>query len=107
MYEEYAVVTKWECDWNHEIKYNKALQEFLASYELVEPLNPQDAFFGGRTNAVQLHREAHECKGEKIKYVDVTSLYPWVNKNKMYPMKKGVLKKCFMFHIKGNETFRV
>lgn len=85
------MVTKWECDWNHEIKYNKALQEFLASYELVEPLNPRDAFFGGRTNAVRLHHEANESKGEKLKYVDVTSLYPRVNKKKMYPVGHPVI----------------
>ena len=83
----YTVVTKWECDWDREVKYNKALQEFLASYELVEPLNPRDAFFGGRTNAVRLHHEANESKGEKLKYVDVTSLYPWVNKKKNVPCR--------------------
>ena len=87
----YTVVTKWECDWDREVKYNKALQEFLASYELVEPLNPRDAFFGGRTNAVRLHHEANESKGEKLKYVDVTSLYPWVNKKKIYPVGHPVI----------------
>ncbi|CAB4015355.1 DNA polymerase [Paramuricea clavata] len=42
------------------------------------PLEPRDAFFGGRTNTAKLF---HECKdGEKIRYVDFTSLYPWCNK---------------------------
>ena len=42
-------------------------------------------FFGGRTNAVRLHHVANEDQGEQIKYVDVTSLYPWVNKTQQYP----------------------
>ena len=41
--------------------------------------------FGGRTNAVWLHHVANEDKGEQIKYVDVTSLFPWVNKTQQYP----------------------
>ena len=49
------------------------------------PLQPRDAFFGGRTGAVALHHQAGP--GEKIFYVDVTSLYPWVNKTARYPLK--------------------
>lgn len=48
------------------------------------PLEPRDAFFGGRTGAVSLHAEAGE--GEEIRYCDITSLYPWVNKNCQYPI---------------------
>ena len=48
------------------------------------PLEPREAFFGGRTGAVALHAVAEE--GEEIRYVDVTSLYPWVNKNCPYPI---------------------
>lgn len=52
---------------------------------MVPPLNPRDAFYGGRTGAVALH-----CKVEDhdlIKYADVTSLYPWVNKYMEYPVR--------------------
>ena len=48
------------------------------------PLQPRDAFFGGRTGAVALYHQADP--GEKIFYVDVTSLYPWVNKTARYPL---------------------
>ena len=48
------------------------------------PLQPREAFFGGRTNVVQLHRTA--APGEEIRYYDYTSLYPWVNKNARYPV---------------------
>ena len=82
----YNLQIMWECDWDREVKSNEDLKQFLASYETVEPLNPRDAFFGGRTNAVRLHHEVNEDQGEQIKYVDVTSLYPWVNKTQQYPI---------------------
>ena len=66
----YNVKIMWECDWDQE----------------VDPLQPRDAFFGGRTNAVKLHHTAERRLGEKIKYIDVTSLYPWVNKTREYPV---------------------
>ena len=66
----------WVCDWDREAKRNEDLKQILASYEMVQPLNPRDAFFfffggggGGRTDAACLHHH-----GEQIKYVDVTSL---------------------------------
>ncbi len=52
--------------------------------ELTSPLKPRDAFFGGRTNATKLFYEAGQ--GEKMYYADVTSLYPFVNKYKKYPI---------------------
>ena len=81
----YNLQIMWECDWDHEVKSNEDLKQFLASYETVEPLNPRDDFFGERTNGVRLHHAAIEEQGEQIKYVDVTSLYPWVNKTQQYP----------------------
>ncbi|XP_035677014.1 uncharacterized protein LOC118416064 [Branchiostoma floridae] len=49
-------------------------------------LNPRDAFFGGRTNAVRLYAKADLKAGVTIKYVDVISLYPFVNKYCEYPL---------------------
>ena len=52
-------------------KENNTVSEFIASLNLVPPLNPRDSFFGGRTNATRLH---YKVTGEeKIKYVDFTS----------------------------------
>jgi hypothetical protein len=40
------------------------------------PLNPRDAYYGGRTNAISLYKK---CVGEeKIRYIDVVSMYPTV-----------------------------
>ena len=81
----WTVETKWECQWKNEVKRAEGdLSEWLTNWNPVSPLEPRDAFFGGRTNAVRLH---HECRveGETILYQDVTSLYPWVNKYALYP----------------------
>jgi hypothetical protein len=80
----FQVISIWECEWDKEVKENEDLKSFLEDFEIVEPLKPREAFYGGRTNAVKLH---HVAQGnEKIKYIDVTSLYPWVNKNGKYPV---------------------
>ena len=74
----WVVESMWECQWTE-----GTLKEWLTRWNPVTPLEPRDAFFGGRTNAVRLH---HKCgQGEHILYQDVTSLYPWVNKYAMYP----------------------
>ena len=82
----YNMEVIWECDWDGEVKTNMDLQAFLQHYDHVEPLNPRHSFFGGRTNAVMMHHRVDQRLGEQIRYVDVTSLYPWVNKTALYPL---------------------
>lgn len=80
----YTLVECWECEFNEEKKTNSQLKAFLNTLEMVPPLNPREAFYGGRTGAVAWH-----CKVEEpdlIKYADVTLLYTWVNKYKEYPV---------------------
>ena len=74
----FNVVEVWECEIKRELARDEEMKEYFDHYEAVEPLEPRDAFFGGRTNAARLY---HQCEeDEKIKYVDFTSLYPWCNK---------------------------
>ena len=80
----YNVFECWECQWDEQLKKNAEVQSFLASFDLVAPLNPRDAFYGGRTEAIVLHSAAGE--GEEIRYADITSLYPYVNKTCTYPI---------------------
>ena len=80
----YNVFECWECQWDEQVKTNESVQRFLATYDLVAPLNPRDAFYGGRTGAVVLHSAVGER--EEIRYADITSLYPYVNKTCMYPI---------------------
>lgn len=80
----YEVIEKWECDFKEEKKTNPQLKAVLKNLEMVPPLNPREAFYGGRTGAVHLHCKVQDP--DIIKYSDVTSLYPWVNKYKEYPV---------------------
>jgi len=82
----YHVIEKWECEWDKDVKTDPELQQFLVDFEIVDPLHHRDAFFGGRTNAVKLHHKIDAVQEEQIKYMDVTSLYPWVNKTGEYPV---------------------
>ena len=71
---EYKHVSIYEC----QLKNNKDFQKFTKNYnkEIVDPLNPRDAFYGGRTNATKLlyNFKENECG----RYVDFCSLYPTV-----------------------------
>ena len=80
----YTVIEMWECQWDHLVDNEPAVSQFLRSFDLVPPLEPREAFLGGLTGAMALHAVAGE--GEEIRYVDVTSLYPWVKKELPYPI---------------------
>ena len=81
--EGYTVVEMWGCDWRSLKDSSPDIRTFVANLQATEPLNPRDAFCGGRTNAVKLYH--HVTSSQKIHYIDVTSLYPWVNKTSVYP----------------------
>ena len=68
----YNVVEMWEHDWNH-LKKQKEVRDSIQHVDThsVTPLDPRDAFFGGRTDARKLHYKFKE--GEKGKYVDICS----------------------------------
>ena len=78
------MVELWECEWAALVRDDPTVKAFVNQLESVEPLEPRDAFFGGRTGAVSLYAQTQG--EEEIHYMDVTSLYPWVNKNAVYPL---------------------
>ncbi|KAL9952108.1 hypothetical protein ACROYT_G039315 [Oculina patagonica] len=80
----YEVIEMWECEWNEKKRTDADVGAYVKSLRLTERLEPRDAFFGGRTNAIKLYHKVQE--GEKIQYVDFTSLYPFINKNCEYPV---------------------
>ena len=81
----YTVIEKWGCEFAQDQKTDSELQSFLKTFEMVPPLEPRDAFFGGRTGATTLYAKAAD--DEEISYQDFTSLYPWVNKYGTYPVR--------------------
>lgn len=82
----YHLIEIWECVFDARLTNSRDDQIYLENHAMLKHdiLNPRDAFFGGRTeNYVTLY----DIKdSEKIKYFDVTSLYPWVNKTGKYPL---------------------
>ncbi|XP_070167977.1 uncharacterized protein [Polyergus mexicanus] len=74
------VIEKWECSFDREMR------EYLENHPMVEtpPLDPGDAFFGGRTGNIVTRYEVTGM--EKIRYVDVCSLYPYVLKTGAFPI---------------------
>ena len=80
----YNVVTIWGHQFREEMKVNTELQTFAQRLDVESRLYMRDSFYGGRTNATKLHYKAGP--NEKIRYVDFTSLYPYVNKYSRYPV---------------------
>ena len=74
----------WECEFDKEIDEKEHIKAFIDHLELPSPLEPRDAFFGGRTEAFTLYKEV--APDETISYYDVTSLYPFINKTTKYPL---------------------
>ena len=73
----------WECQFDRMIQYDPELAEFSRTLDIVTPLQLRDGLTGGRTCPIKLF---HDCKiGEKIRYLDVCSLYPYVNLTCKYP----------------------
>jgi hypothetical protein len=80
----HRVVELWGHEWDAMKRDNKSIKDYVTSKCLSpEPLKPRNAFDGGRVNGIRFQHTARE--GEKIRYADITSLYPTVNKYDPYP----------------------
>ena len=58
----YEVKEKWECELAKEMERNEEMKCYFEEYELVDPLQPREAFYGGRTNAAKLF---HGCQDDE------------------------------------------
>jgi hypothetical protein len=80
----YKIIVMWECQWVEIKKINPAINTFVKQNEdNFKPLNPHDAFFGGR---VEVFKMLVDDKKTKMNYEDVISLYPHVNATCKYPI---------------------
>ena len=78
----YNRVSTYECQLNKNKEFQKFAKDF--DQEIVEPLNPRESFYGGRTNATKLLYKFKE--NECGRYVDFCSLYPTVQYYQKYPV---------------------
>ena len=74
----YMISVMWECKWK------TCQREHEDGYSLSSPLTPREALYGDRCETFSLHASCTDTS--VIKYVDVQSLYPYVCKNKHYPI---------------------
>ena len=80
----YTVIEKWECVFARDMDgLTDDEKTFLDRLDLVERLDPRDAFYGGRCNAIKLHSAV--VQEYQIKYLDVRSMYPEAMKTAIYP----------------------
>ncbi len=82
----YKYVGMWESEWDLLVKRDLEVRLFVESGDVAMPLEPRDAFFGGRTNASRLYYKQPDDGTSKVHYVDFCSLYPSVNKYGEYPI---------------------
>ena len=87
----YTVKVEWECNFKRKLANDPTLQDMIKDLEWTAPLNPKEALFGGRTGLSSCYHKT--VPGERIDYVDYTSLYPWVNKYGTYPLDHPTILK--------------
>ena len=58
----FNVIEMWECDLKKEMDRDEDMKRYFEEHELVDPLQPRDAFYGGRTNAAKLF---HLCEEDE------------------------------------------
>ncbi|KAK3090742.1 hypothetical protein FSP39_014241 [Pinctada imbricata] len=78
----------WEHEYDRRCKEDPEFGAFAKQMaeEIVDPLQPRDALFGGRTNATRLY-----CNEGDMRYIDVCFLYPSVLKHGTFPIGHPVL----------------
>lgn len=84
---KYKVEEIWECEFRKKMQENPEIEKYTSTHPIVSktPLNPRDAFYGGRTGNCKTYYKTK--KEETIKYIDVCSLYPWVCKYGKFPIE--------------------
>jgi hypothetical protein len=94
----------WEHDWNSKRKNEEVIQIIKTFNNNADELKIRNCLYGGRTNAIKLY---YKCKNnEYISYIDVTSLYPFVQKYKRYPVGHPIiLRSNFDLHLKRFKKF--
>ena len=83
----YPVKVLWEHEWDAKYSDDDHFRDFVDNLDLdrYKFIYPRDSLYGGRT---EIFKTLHNCeidKGEKIRYIDVISLYPFVLRDSVFP----------------------
>ena len=87
----YNVISIWECHYDKLLQTNTIMSEFVKQCDTVKPLKIRDSFFGGRVEPTKLYYDVKH--GEKIRFYDVTSLYPHITMSGVYPTSHATIIK--------------
>lgn len=83
MMQDWNYVEIWECEWKRMKQENPEIAKFVQENKnRLTPVNPFDSFFGGRVEVFKMVVD----DGSLMNYEDVTSLYPFINATKRYPV---------------------
>jgi len=98
----YKLKIMWENDWVKLCEKNEEIQNFLKKNKRVNfrRINIRRSFFGGRVNVRKFYKKCG--KSETIRYYDFTSLYPYVQKTKSFPIGHPTIIRQFEKY-KGRE----
>lgn len=83
----YELRVIWECELASQLRSNKDMKSFFDKRKELEPMNPRQALFGGRTGALRMLNTTDV----QIGYVDIISLYPFICKYSEFPIKHPVI----------------
>ena len=76
-----------ECEWRKQLAKSPELQRIVNGFDIQLPIDPRDAFLGGRVDSTNLYFESEDGgKDSFLRYSDFVSLYPYTNKWKRYPV---------------------
>jgi hypothetical protein len=78
------VDTYWTCEIKKQMKENPEMKKYMDEIPDKGPINPRDAYFGGRTGNCRFFAEADEEK--EILMADIVSLYPYVMFSEKFPV---------------------
>ena len=93
----YTFTCIWGCDFAKMFEQIPELQTIKDALKKFEPLNPRDSFFGGRIEHFRsfwvspkegetANTHPNNLSNDRMRYLDFTSLYPFVNATKEYPV---------------------
>lgn len=95
----------WEHEFTELLQTNDTARTFVESLDIQDRLNPRDSFYGGRTNAIKLRKDVEG--DQRIRYVDFTSLYPFINKYGLSPVGHPHILTSDLENIKLNDIFGI
>ena len=88
----YNHVSTYECQLNKNKEFQKFAKDF--DQEIVEPLNPRDSFYGGRTNATKLLYKFKENKcGRYVDFALCTPLFSTTKSIQLVTLPKYITLK--------------